>query len=527
MLRSFLLASFIALKIYLPSMAFSQSDNSELLLPLCISEYSCGHVDINGKWIIEANFRSTSSFVNGVSLAQSGSGWGLIGKNGDWVLDPHPSRLPRPIYGEDYIILNNDTGSFITNYDGEVLLKFQYTNSDVVLALPSESLTIHQDRDTRELSLFQNYVRIYHKNELLSVSRSPLQGLIMVVRDANDTSIVINERFENLNFPSVDFISGNGSENIYVAQSDGKTGYIDNEGNWIIEPRFERGTSPSEGKAFVLDNDTWYLINMEGDVVRDLPYKRFGAFIDGFAIATDGRVGLDTGTSYVIDVNGNELLTTNGFLTNHGNGLFSTNNRVWDAENGWLTRGNFRTVRYEGEGYFRIWDELGSQKYYRFTDGVLSLSHFNIAPSVADFFSEYSDVIDINKIHREATLAGKEILLFVTEITNRQDPNSVNFLQVLSDDDAFRVWMQERYVGVLVFYEGDRNIEIYDIVIPEKDFVNVFEAPFIPFFSVIPNLGIDTIKLCNDANEIIPGVFTSERMRILLIATRDRCVEAP
>lgn len=525
MLRIFLIASLIAFKIHLPSLAFSQSESSEILLPLCIAENSCGHVDINGKWIIEANFRSTSSFVNGVSLAQSGSGWGLIGKNGDWVLDPHPSSLPRPIYGEDYIILNNDTGSFITNYDGEVLLKFPYTNSDVVIALPSEGLTIHQDRYTRELSLFQNYVRIYQKNELFSVSRSPGQGLIMVVRDANDASIVINERFENLNFPSVDFISGNGSENVYVAQSDGKTGYIDSEGNWIIEPRFERGTSPSEGKTFVLDNDTWYLINMEGDVVRDLPYKRFGAFIDGFAIATDGSVHLDT-ASYVIDINGNELLATNGFLTNHGNGLFSTNDRVWDAENGWLTRDNFRMVRYVGEGYFRVWDELGSQNYYKFTDGVLSLSHSNLVPSVEDFFSEYSDVIDINQIHRDATLAGKEILLFVTEITNRIDPNSVNFLQVLSDDDAFRIWMHERFVGVLVFHQGDRNMEIYDIVIPEKDFVKVFEAPSIPFFSVIPNLGIDAIKLCNDANEIIPGVFTSERMRTLLIATRDRCIEA-
>lgn len=526
MLRSFLLASFIALQIYLPSMAFSQSDNSELLLPLCISEYSCGHVDINGKWVIEVNFRSTSSFVNGVSLAQSGSRWGLIGRDGDWVVQPYPTR-PSATYGEGHVILNHGSGSIVITYEGEVLFDFPNSNSDILLALPSAGITIHRDKGNGDTSLFQNYEKIYHKDELVSVSTSPEQGLLIVVGNGSSDNKVVNERFENLNFPPVDFISGNGSENVYVARSDGKTGYIDSEGNWIIEPRFERGTSPNEGKAFVLDNGTWYLINMEGDVIRDLPYERFGAFIDGFAIATDGSVGLDTGASYVIDVNGNELLTTNGFLTNHGNGLFSTNDRVWDAENGWLTHDDFSMVRYMGEGYFRVWDELRNQQYYRFTDGVLSLSHPNIVPTVEDFFSEYSDVIDINKIYQEATLAGKEILLFVTDPPNNLSPNSVYFFRLLSDDVAFRIWMHERYVGVLVFPQGDRNMKIYDVDIPEKQFVNVFEVLYVPLFSVIPNLGLDAIKLCNNTNEYIPGAYGREAMQELLIATRNQCVGAP
>ena len=60
-------------------------------------------------------------------------------------------------------------------------------------------------------------------------------------------------------------------------------GFIDKEGNWIVEPRFESAYSFSEGMAAVRLDDNWGYIDSNGNMVIEPKYKDALGFSEGLA----------------------------------------------------------------------------------------------------------------------------------------------------------------------------------------------------------------------------------------------------
>lgn len=64
---------------------------------------------------------------------------------------------------------------------------------------------------------------------------------------------------------------GNFSEGVAVVSEDGeKYGYIDREGNWVIEPILDFAVEFHDGKATVQVGITYYEIDKEGNVLREI-----------------------------------------------------------------------------------------------------------------------------------------------------------------------------------------------------------------------------------------------------------------
>ncbi len=92
-------------------------------------------------------------------------------------------------------------------------------------------------------------------------------------------------------------------EYIAAVEKDKKWGYIDEKGNWIIEPRLDKANDFNEGYAIVEINDTKHYVDVKGKFYGKLgEYEIFHNFSEGLARV---RVGdywgfIDTSFSIVI-----------------------------------------------------------------------------------------------------------------------------------------------------------------------------------------------------------------------------------
>lgn len=73
-----------------------------------------------------------------------------------------------------------------------------------------------------------------------------------------------------------------------------RVGFVDENGNWVIEPIYENAHPFQEGLAAVKNNeDKWGFINPEGLLVIEHQYDKVDDFINGLAIVNDGENFID------------------------------------------------------------------------------------------------------------------------------------------------------------------------------------------------------------------------------------------
>ena len=94
------------------------------------------------------------------------------------------------------------------------------------------------------------------------------------------------------------------SGDLAIAVEGKKWGFIDRKGNWVIEPQFDKAKNFSSGIAVVLKNKRWYYINNTGqEVLQNVTTDKIYDFKNGVAfIKQDDKVGF-------IDVNGKTIVT--------------------------------------------------------------------------------------------------------------------------------------------------------------------------------------------------------------------------
>lgn len=97
---------------------------------------------------------------------------------------------------------------------------------------------------------------------------------------------------------------GGESDGIIMILKDGKIGYINDDGNEIIAPKYDGGFVVKEGKNLfqVKKGDKWLLLDKEGNEYRELDYTDMGEYSDGYILVEkNGKFGY-------IDENGEEVI---------------------------------------------------------------------------------------------------------------------------------------------------------------------------------------------------------------------------
>jgi hypothetical protein len=76
-----------------------------------------------------------------------------------------------------------------------------------------------------------------------------------------------------------------GNEGLFPAGKDGKTGFVNSSGKWIIEPQFAEASNFHETVSFFRNSSKWGLLGMNGEIISESRWDEIKSFSAGIAVA--------------------------------------------------------------------------------------------------------------------------------------------------------------------------------------------------------------------------------------------------
>lgn len=215
---------------------------------------NCGVIDVNGQWVLDPIYDDLGKeFVDGYIFAQRGNRVGVIDRQGNWVRDIH----------HDATIGHNGDLAHLKTTPIKPENEFEYPRDRFLLI----------NMDGKQSTIDFEATGLFFED-----------GLMPVVRDAKIG--YVNQELElvipcRLGHPDeeleewIDYWSFNVrfSEGAAPAMSNGKWGYIDTKGNWLIEPTFKQSYNFRGGLALVVDEQTIGYINRQGEYTWRVPLE--------------------------------------------------------------------------------------------------------------------------------------------------------------------------------------------------------------------------------------------------------------
>ncbi len=210
-------------------------------------------------------------------LAKEASGYGLINQFGEYVLDPvidqlEPTRGDN-FYGFDenqYLLIRGFEESAQVRYnsyhkitkEGDLLLEFIHGKLRRVLEEEGILLDAVGMESVKQIgpNLFniqfrENKLGLHGKNGWLVAPNSDAEWI------------------------------GMGNEGLFPALKNGKYGFVNGEGKWIIPPTYQEVSVFSEKIAGYRIESQWGTINTEGKILSEAKWEKISMFASGVAIA--------------------------------------------------------------------------------------------------------------------------------------------------------------------------------------------------------------------------------------------------
>lgn len=258
----------------------------------------------NGNYYLPLSINPTKAFQllseneGNFLLAKETTGYGLINREGDYVLEPVVDQLEHirgdHFYGFDenqYLLIRGDEVKAQVSYnsyhkitkEGDLILEYihgklrRVMKEDGILldAVGMESVQLIE-KDYYNVRFRENKLGLLGKNGWLVQPNS-----------------------------DADWI-GPGNEGLYPAKKTGKLGYVNSNGSWVIQPQYVEVSGFSEQVASYRSSGSWGLINSDGRILTEGKWDEVKPFSGGISIASSG------GTYYLLNSNG-ELANDEGF----------------------------------------------------------------------------------------------------------------------------------------------------------------------------------------------------------------------
>lgn len=263
-------------QIYYPS--FAQED-------LAIAHYKgkAGFINRSGDWHIKPVFDEVTGFENGLAAVRSERKWGYINTRGEYAI-PGKYDNAEPFENGSFTKVESDHRSFYIGRDGEIV-----SESDTGVVIFYEDLAI--------LDINGRYGYITRDNEWKIKPRYEMawpfkDGYAKVKK--NGEWIYINKQGEEVDLAtsSRSIISPVKIPKVNRQMANGKWGFTDNQGKWLINPRFDYAGSFSDGLAPVQIANQWGYIDTLGSIKIPFEYEEAYIFTNGLAsVRIKGKYG--------------------------------------------------------------------------------------------------------------------------------------------------------------------------------------------------------------------------------------------
>ncbi|TXE10251.1 WG repeat-containing protein [Algoriphagus aquimarinus] len=282
-------------------------------------------------------------------LAKEASGFGLINREGDYVMDP-------------------------------IIETLQHTHGNFYYGFNQDQYLLIEGNDIKSNIRYNSFHKITFENDIMleyihGKLRRVMEDDGILLDDVGITSVdKIGQDLYNVHFRDarigllgkkgwlvkpmleVDEIKF-GNEGLFPAKSKGAFGFVNASGDWVIKPQYAETTLFSEKMAAYRTTQNWGLIRSSGELVSDASWEEIKPFQKGLAIArANGKYFLLNTFGAALNTEGydNIYRTTDGYFTVEKSGksglLDSEANEVipTEFENLRRERKNFVIVQKDG-----------------------------------------------------------------------------------------------------------------------------------------------------------------------------------
>lgn len=231
-------------------------------------------------------------------LAKESTGYGIINIDGDYVMDPVVDHL------------EHTRGDYFYGFDENqyLLIKGDEVQSDVAYN------SYH--KITKEGDLMLEFIhgklrRVMEEDGILfdGVGMESVHliepGLYNVRFRENKIGLLSKKGWLVQPVAEADWIKA-GSEGLFPAGKNGKSGFVNQNGSWTIEPQFAETGIFSEQIAKYRNSTVWGLIGTDGRVISEAKWDEIKDFSSGTAVAKAG------GQYFILNSNG-QTLNEQGF----------------------------------------------------------------------------------------------------------------------------------------------------------------------------------------------------------------------
>lgn len=245
-----------------------------------------GFLNPSGTFISEPNFDRTRNFSNGLAAVRLEGKWGYIDRSGRVVIDPQFKKAGPFSEGRAFVFNQENDWTYI-----DLLGKVKRTENT------PELREIEESTFSDGLALIKNrggsHGFINHDGEPViapqfSAAKAFSEGY---------AAVKISDRWGYIDKNKVFAINpkyiaaGHFSEGLAPVRENTNTwGYTNRKGEMVIAPQFEDARAFSQGRAAVMLNGRWGYIDTAGAWILDAEFAEVGDFQLGL-----GRIRLDVG----------------------------------------------------------------------------------------------------------------------------------------------------------------------------------------------------------------------------------------
>ena len=304
-----------------------------------------GYINKDGEYVIEPQFELAMSFSGSFAAVLQGEKWGFINTSGEWAIEPQYDKVKE--FNSGYaLVLKGDEWNYIdssnTILSTPVQEKYYDFNADGVAFFRLEKklgllgtdgkLIIEPTFDVIK-PFVDGYARVRNGDNWGMIDK---KGKVFVqleyseIGDYNRAGIWARkgETFGVISDGEFNTILGadkiwdfNNTSSLTYARSMKKVGFVNNKGEWIIEPTYKKVRAFSNGLAPVFKDKLWGYINEKGEEVTPFVFRDAEIFSkDGLAPVKEKKLW------GFIDKTGKIVIPAEYVITAGGLSIFSKDN---------------------------------------------------------------------------------------------------------------------------------------------------------------------------------------------------------
>ncbi|KJD32136.1 hypothetical protein PK35_11920 [Tamlana nanhaiensis] len=288
-----------------------------------------GYINKSGDWVIKPQFLNAKSFSGDYAQAMANDKlWGYINRSGEWVIKPTLKKTKAFQCG--IAIVNDGLSWYYIDETGNKILSDVVTDKvydfsedlavvrtvDNVGFINKKGETVIPKDYTKAFDFYNGYSRVQKNekwglidktgNEYIKIEYEEIGNLyngIIVAKKGGVWGLIKDKTFTHVE-GAIKIWDFTLNGDITYAKKGEKVGFINANGEWVIEPKYERVRGFTKGLAPYYENKLWGYINLKGEEVIKAQYKDAEVFSeDGLApvktkkewgfINTDGKLVIE------------------------------------------------------------------------------------------------------------------------------------------------------------------------------------------------------------------------------------------